>query len=85
MTLLIAWASNHMQHQPVTRVVMFSTGTFITYVLNMWVPILAYPASQAPNWTAGASVYLAFQLFATILFLGIHYGLDMEKRVRATT
>lgn len=64
---------------------MFSTGTFMTYVLNMWVPILAYLASQAPNWTVGASVYLAFQLFATILFIGIHYGLDREQRVKRTT
>jgi hypothetical protein len=61
---------------------MFSTGTFITYVLNMWVPLLAYPASQAPHWKAGASVYLAFQLFATVMFIGIHYGLERDKKIK---
>lgn len=80
MTLLIAWASNHLQHEPAARTVMFSLGTAITYVLNMWIPLLAYPASEAPNWKVGASVYLAFQIATTFLFVAIHYLFEWEKK-----
>lgn len=83
MTMLCAWAANHLQDEPVVRTVLFSAGTVVTYVINMWLPLLAYPASQAPDWKVGASVYLALQVATTFLFVAIHYLFRRDKHIAA--
>lgn len=83
MTMCCAWAANNLHHAPVVRTVLFSSGTVVTYVMNMWLPLVAYPASEAPNWRVGASVYLALQLATTILFIAIYYLFKREDRIAA--
>lgn len=85
MMLLCAWASNHLQDEPEVRTILFSTGTTIFYIQNMFLPIVAFPAKEAPNWRIGASLYLGFACAASVAFFGIWWALRREQRKKATT
>ncbi len=52
----------------------------ISYLQSAFVPIAAYPASQAPHWKIGAKLYLAFACMAIFIFVGIWYALRWEER-----
>ncbi|KAK7425027.1 hypothetical protein QQZ08_008303, partial [Neonectria magnoliae] len=54
MMLLCSWASEHLQDEPQVRTVLFASGTLFAYLLSAFIPIAAYPASEAPNWRIGA-------------------------------
>ncbi|KAH8898083.1 MFS general substrate transporter [Thozetella sp. PMI_491] len=80
MMLLLAWAMEHLQGEPEVRTVLFASGTVVSYILNAFVPIAAYPASEAPNWRIGAKLYLGFAGLSTLLFVAIHFFLRWDAR-----
>lgn len=83
MMLICAWATNNLQHEPEVRTILFSTGTTWAYIQNMFIPLLAYPASQAPNWKVGPKVYMAFAVWTLFVFFGIHFRLKYEAKRKA--
>lgn len=78
--LLCAWASQHLQHEPEVRTVMFATGTVLSYINNAFIPLAAYPAREAPHWRIGAKVYLGFACLAASIFIGIWFGFRWEEK-----
>ncbi|KAF4468692.1 major facilitator superfamily transporter [Fusarium albosuccineum] len=80
MMLLCSWASENLQNEPQVRTVLFASGTLFAYLLSAFVPIAAFPASEAPNWRIGAKLYLGFATFAVFLFIAIHFGFKWEKK-----
>ncbi|KAL4929009.1 major facilitator superfamily domain-containing protein [Aspergillus undulatus] len=52
--LLCSWASERLQDEPEGRTILFASGTIISYALNAFVPIAAFPVSEAPHWRIGA-------------------------------
>lgn len=80
MLLLCSWASTNLQAEPEVRTVLFASGTVLTYLLNAFVPIAAFPASEAPDWRIGAKLYVAFAAVSTVMFVGIHFGLRREAK-----
>ncbi|KAL4946313.1 hypothetical protein BDV06DRAFT_234655 [Aspergillus oleicola] len=72
--LLCSWASTHLQDEPEARTILFASGTIISYALNAFVPIAAFPASEAPHWGIGAKLYLGFACVAAVMFVGIWFG-----------
>ncbi|KAM5349416.1 hypothetical protein ACJ41O_005921 [Fusarium nematophilum] len=80
MMLLCSWASEHLQDEPQVRTVLFASGTLFAYLLSAFVPIAAYPASEAPNWRIGAKLYMGFACFAVFLFTAIHFGFRWEEK-----
>jgi hypothetical protein len=76
--LLCSWASENLQDQPEVRTVLFPSGTIIAYALSAFVPLAAYPASEAPDWKIGAKLYLGFAVFALFLNVGIYFGFRRE-------
>lgn len=83
MMLLCAWAANNLQDEPEVRTILFSSGTTWAYILNMFLPILAFPAKEAPNWNIGAKVYMGFAVATLFAFFGIHFGLKYEAKRKA--
>jgi MFS transporter, ACS family, pantothenate transporter len=81
--LITAWAAENLEAEPEVRTVLFASGTILSYLLTGFVPIAAYPASQAPNWVIGAKLYLAFALVALAMFIGIWFGLKWEAKKKA--
>jgi ACS family pantothenate transporter-like MFS transporter len=81
--LLTAWAAENLEAEPEIRTVLFASGTIISYLQSGFVPIAAYPASQAPNWHIGAKLYLAFALVVLAMFISIHFGLKWEAKKKA--
>lgn len=81
--LLCSWAAVNLQEEPEVRTILFASGTLLAYLLNAFVPIAAYPASEAPNWHIGAKVYLGFAVAATLIFIGIDLGFRWEARRKA--
>lgn len=59
---------------------LFATGTLCAYLLSAFVPIAAFPASEAPNWRIRAKLYLGFTCFAAFLFTAIYFGFRWEKK-----
>jgi hypothetical protein len=82
MMLLCAWASDHLRGEPEVRTLLFATGTIIFYALSAFLPIAAFPASEAPNWKIGAKPYLGFAVASLLMFIGIHIGFKREARKR---
>ncbi|KAJ4412438.1 hypothetical protein N0V82_008793 [Gnomoniopsis sp. IMI 355080] len=78
--LVCSWASQHLEAEPELRTVMFATGTVVAYLLSAFVPLAAYPASEAPNWRIGAKLYLGFAIFAVPVFVAMHFGFRWEQR-----
>ncbi|KAH6891283.1 major facilitator superfamily domain-containing protein [Thelonectria olida] len=78
MMLLCSWASENLQDQPEVRAVLFPSGTIIAYALSAFVPLAAYPASEAPDWKIGAKLYMGFAVFALFLNVGIYFGFRRE-------
>jgi TRAP-type C4-dicarboxylate transport system permease small subunit len=59
---------------------MFASGTMLAYALNAFLPIAAFPASEAPHWRIGARVYLGFALLALVLFVVLWVGFRREDK-----
>lgn len=78
--LLCSWASTNLQSEPEVRTVLFASGTILAYLLNAFVPLAAYPTSQAPNWHIGAKLYLGFASAAAVLFVTIHFVFRYERK-----
>ncbi|KAI8649935.1 hypothetical protein NCS56_01444800 [Fusarium sp. Ph1] len=80
MMLLCSWASENLPHEPQVRTVLFASGTLFAYLLSAFVPLAAYPASEAPNWRIGAKLYVGFATFAVFLYIAIYFGFRWEKK-----
>ncbi|KAL4745050.1 hypothetical protein BDW72DRAFT_199017 [Aspergillus terricola var. indicus] len=80
--LLCSWASTHLQDEPEARTILFASGTIISYALNAFVPIAAFPASEAPDWRIGAKLYLGFAVVALFMFIGTHIGFRREEQAK---
>ncbi|KAI3009608.1 hypothetical protein CBS147482_5053 [Aspergillus niger] len=83
--LLCAWASAHLETEPQVRTVLFATGTLFSYLLSAFLPIAAYPASEAPHWRIGAKLYLSLSCLAVVLFVCIHFAFKWEEQKKAKT
>ena len=80
MIILMAWATENLQHEPQVRTMLFASGTVLAYVMSAFIPIAAFPAVEAPNWKIGSKLYLGFTIAATLIFFAIHYRLKWEGR-----
>ncbi|KAK2603245.1 hypothetical protein N8I77_009716 [Diaporthe amygdali] len=80
MIILMAWATENLQHEPQVRTMLFASGTVLAYVMSAFIPIAAFPAVEAPNWRIGSKLYLGFSIAATLIFFAIYYGLRWEAR-----
>ncbi|KAJ5901850.1 hypothetical protein N7495_002378 [Penicillium taxi] len=76
--LLCAWASAYLEKEPQVRTVLFATGTLFSYLFSAFLPIAAYPASEAPHWKIGAKPYLGLSVMATVLFISIAFILKWQ-------
>jgi ACS family pantothenate transporter-like MFS transporter len=47
--LLCSWASGNFEAEPEVRTVLFASGTILSYLQSAFVPIVAFPASEAPH------------------------------------
>ncbi|KAL6229785.1 hypothetical protein BDW75DRAFT_234930 [Aspergillus navahoensis] len=80
--LLCSWASTHLQDEPEARTILFASGTIISYALNAFIPIAAFPASEAPHWRIGAKLYLGFAVVALFMFIGTYIGFRRDERAK---
>lgn len=64
------------------RTVLFATGTVLSYVQSAFVPLAAYPASEAPEWRIGAKLYLGFACVAAVMYCAIAWAFKWEERSR---
>lgn len=78
MIILMAWATENLQHEPQVRTMLFASGTVLAYVMSAFIPIAAFPAVDAPHWKIGSKLYLGFSIAATLIFFAIHYRLKWE-------
>ncbi|OOQ86717.1 major facilitator superfamily transporter [Penicillium brasilianum] len=78
--LLCAWAAAHLEKEPQVRTVLFATGTLFSYLFSAFLPIAAFPASEAPHWRIGAKVYLGLSLLAATLFISIAVIFKREEK-----
>jgi ACS family pantothenate transporter-like MFS transporter len=78
--LLCAWASARLEKEPQVRTVLFATGTLFSYLFSAFLPIAAYPASQAPHWHIGAKLYLGLSVLASAFFVSIFFILRWQAR-----
>lgn len=78
--LLTAWASTNLEGEPEVRTVLFASGTILSYIQSAFLPIAAYPASEAPHWRIGAKLYLGFAIVAMFMFIGIHFAFRWDNR-----
>jgi MFS transporter, ACS family, pantothenate transporter len=78
--LLCAWAASHLEREPQVRTVVFATGTLFSYLFSAFLPIAAFPASEAPHWRIGAKVYLGLSLLAATLFISIAVILRWQEK-----
>lgn len=78
--ILCAWASSYLEAEPQVLTILFASGTVLAYLQSAFVPLAAYPASQAPEWRIGAKLYLGFAAGALVLYIGIWLGLRWEER-----
>lgn len=83
MMLLCSWASAHLQGEPEVRTVLFASGTTLAYLMSAFIPIAAFPASEAPNWRIGSKLYLGFALVSSVMFVGIHFAFKWEEKRKA--
>ncbi|RDW72814.1 hypothetical protein BP6252_06721 [Coleophoma cylindrospora] len=81
--LLCAWASTDLEDEPEVRTVLFASGTILAYLQSAFVPIAAFPASEAPHWKIGPKLYLGFAVMAMFSFIGIDFTLKWETRRKA--
>ncbi|CAG8110034.1 unnamed protein product [Penicillium salamii] len=78
--LLCAWASSHLENEPQVRTVLFATGTLLSYLFSAFLPIAAYPASEAPHWRIGAKLYLGLCSVAAVIYVTIFFMFKREAR-----
>ncbi|WDK16912.1 major facilitator superfamily transporter [Colletotrichum graminicola] len=81
--LLCSWASAHLQGEPQVRTVLFASGTILSYLMSAFIPLAAFPASEAPQWRIGSKLYLGFALVSSVMFVGIHFALQWEEKRKA--
>ncbi|OHX00474.1 major facilitator superfamily transporter [Colletotrichum incanum] len=81
--LLCSWASAHLQGEPQVRTVLFASGTILSYLMSAFIPIAAFPASEAPHWRIGSKLYLGFALVSSFMFVGIHFAFKWEEKRKA--
>lgn len=81
--IICAWGASHLEDQPAARTIFLSFGTTLNYISNMFLPIVAFPAKEAPNWRIGTKLYLGFILGCTVGFIAIHFALRREGKKRA--
>lgn len=81
--LLCAWGAENLEDEPEVRTVLFASGTILSYLNSAFVPIAAFPASEAPNWKIGSKLYLAFALVSLAIFIAIHFGFVWKDKRRA--
>ncbi|GKT45393.1 pantothenate transporter FEN2 [Colletotrichum spaethianum] len=81
--LLCSWASAHLQGEPQVRTVLFASGTILSYLMSAFIPIAAFPASEAPHWRIGSKLYLGFALVSSVMFVGIHFAFKWEEKRKA--
>ncbi|GJC78489.1 pantothenate transporter FEN2 [Colletotrichum liriopes] len=81
--LLCSWASAHLQGEPQVRTVLFASGTILSYLMSAFIPIAAFPASEAPHWRIGSKLYLGFALVSSLMFIGIHFAFKWEGKRKA--
>ncbi|KJR86226.1 uncharacterized protein SPSK_02262 [Sporothrix schenckii 1099-18] len=77
--LLCSWAATHLQDEPEVRTVLFASGTILAYLLSAFVPLAAFPASQAPNWHIGSKLYLGFAVLSAVIFVAIHFAFRYDR------
>lgn len=82
--LLCSWASTHLEDEPEARTILFASGTIISYALNAFVPIAAFPASEAPHWQIGAKLYMGFAVVALFMFVGTYLGFRRDEQRKGT-
>jgi sugar phosphate permease len=78
--LIATWAGTYLAHLPEVKVVMYATGTTVSYLSVAFIPLWAYPAKEAPNWNVGAKFYLGSMCVVTAVFIATAYGLRWEQR-----
>lgn len=78
--LLCAWAAAHLEKEPQVRTVLFATGTLFSYLFSAFLPLAAYPSSEAPNWRIGANLYLGLSVLAAALFISISFILRWQAK-----
>lgn len=78
--LLCSWGSTHLEDEPEARTILFASGTIISYALNAFVPIAAFPASEAPHWRIGAKLYMGFAVVALFMFVGTYVGFRRDEK-----
>ncbi|KAL1852413.1 hypothetical protein Daus18300_012172 [Diaporthe australafricana] len=83
MIILMAWATENLQHEPQVRTMLFASGTVLAYIMSAFIPIAAFPAVEAPDWKIGSKLYLGFTIAATFIFFAIHYRLRWEASRKA--
>jgi hypothetical protein len=83
--LLCAWAAAHLEKEPQVRTVLFATGTLFSYLFSAFLPIAAFPASEAPHWRVGAKVYLGLSLLAASLFISIAVIFKWQEKGKGKT
>lgn len=83
MIILMAWATENLQHEPQVRTMLFASGTVLAYVMSAFIPIAAFPAVEAPNWKIGSKLYLGFTIAATLIFFAIGYRFKWEASKKA--
>lgn len=62
---------------------MSSAGTVVAYLQSVFVPLAAFPASEAPNWRIGAKMYLGFAVAVVPLYISMHFVFRWEQRKKA--
>jgi ACS family pantothenate transporter-like MFS transporter len=78
--ILCAWALTYFQGEPGVLTILFASGTVLAYLQSAFVPLAAYPTSQAPVWKIGAKSYLGFDGVALCFYVGIHYGFKWKEK-----
>jgi len=81
--LLCAWASTHLEGEPEVRTVLFASGTLLSYLQSAFIPIAAFPASEAPNWRIGSKLYLGFAVLAMFMFIGTYFAFKWEAKKKS--
>ncbi len=82
--LICAWASSTLEGEPEVRTIFFATGTIFSYLQSAFIPIAAFPASQAPNWKIGAKLYLGLASVTACLYVALYFAVRWDANRKAT-
>ena len=73
--LLRSWAAERLEQEPEVLTVLFATGNVMSYIWTAFLPIAAFPASEAPHWR----IYLGFACLGSVIFT--EFILDCDKAI----